>query len=588
MKWFSLYFFSLMCLCATAQVPQSFSYQAVCRNTNGSPLLNQPIHFNIELLQGSITGTVVYAETQRDTTSAFGVSMLEIGRGTPTTGTFAGINWANTPTFIRISFDATGGNNFIPLGTHELLSVPYALYSGNGLPNGTSPSQLLYWNGNSWVQLAPGNSGESLTLCGNVLTWATGGVCPGVVSTLSCATAVNAGNLCQGVVASGVSSTISYTAINGGPHNGQIISSTGVAGLTATLSAGTFANGNGTVVYTISGTPSASGTASFAINIGGQSCTLTRTVDAGLITGLSCSTAINIGNLVQGVSASGVNSAISYTGGNGGPHNGQIVSSTGVTGLTAMLSAGIFASGNDTVVYTISGTPSASGTASFVINIGGQSCTLNRTISGPLGSWRPGMVHCGTPTAVIPVTNPATNKTWMDRNLGAFQVATSSTDANAYGDLYQWGRFGDGHQCRNSGTTSTLSTTDTVGNGIFILTNDDWRSTQNDNLWQGVNGINNPCPTGYRLPTEAELDSERLSWISNDVAGALASPLKLPLGGWRSCYNGNPTNVVSYARYCTSTVSATFARTLTFRNSFNASLETMLRGDGHSVRCLQD
>jgi hypothetical protein len=172
----------LLCLMiflpASAQVPQSFSYQAVCRNTNGAPLLNQPIHFNIELLQGSITGTVVYAETQRDTTSAFGVSMLEIGRGTPTTGTFTGINWANTPTFIRISFDATGGNNFIPLGTHELLSVPYALLSGNGLPNGTAPNQLLYWNGTAWVQLAPGNNGESLTLCGGVLIWATGGVCP--------------------------------------------------------------------------------------------------------------------------------------------------------------------------------------------------------------------------------------------------------------------------------------------------------------------------------------------------------------------------------------------------------------------------
>jgi len=33
----------------------------------------------------------------------------------------------------------------------------------------------------------------------------------------------------------------------------------------------------------------------------------------------------------------------------------------------------------------------------------------------------------------------------MDRNLGATQVATSSTDENSYGDLYQWGRRADGH-----------------------------------------------------------------------------------------------------------------------------------------------
>ena len=76
-----------------------------------------------------------------------------------------------------------------------------------------------------------------------------------------------------------------------------------------------------------------------------------------------------------------MNSVISYTGGNGGTHNGQTVTSTGVTGLTAILSAGTFANGNGTLTYTITGTPSAPGTASFAINIGGQSCTLTRQVS---------------------------------------------------------------------------------------------------------------------------------------------------------------------------------------------------------------
>ena len=58
------------------------------------------------------------------------------------------------------------------------------------------------------------------------------------------------------------------------------------------------------------------------------------------------------------------------------------------------------------------------------------------------------------------VTNPTTGDILIDRNLGASQVATSSTDADAYGDLYQWGRGTDGHQIRTSGTTSTLSSTD--------------------------------------------------------------------------------------------------------------------------------
>jgi hypothetical protein len=53
-------------------------------------------------------------------------------------------------------------------------------------------------------------------------------------------------------------------------------------------------------------------------------------------------------------------------------------------------------------------------------------------------------------------TSPDTGKVWLDRNLGARQVCTSSTDAACYGDLYQWGRAKDGHESRTSGTTETL------------------------------------------------------------------------------------------------------------------------------------
>jgi hypothetical protein len=59
---FALYFFWLLScgvlLDLHAQVPQAFHYQAVCRNTNGAPILNQPVNFQIEILQGSITGAV--------------------------------------------------------------------------------------------------------------------------------------------------------------------------------------------------------------------------------------------------------------------------------------------------------------------------------------------------------------------------------------------------------------------------------------------------------------------------------------------------------------------------------------------------
>jgi hypothetical protein len=43
------------------------------------------------------------------------------------------------------------------------------------------------------------------------------------------------------------------------------------------------------------------------------------------------------------------------------------------------------------------------------------------------------------------VTSSA-GEAWIDKNLGASQVATSSTDPASYGDLYQWVRPADEHQ----------------------------------------------------------------------------------------------------------------------------------------------
>jgi hypothetical protein len=120
------------------------------------------------------------------------------------------------------------------------------------------------------------------------------------------------------------------------------------------------------------------------------------------------------------------------------------------------------------------------------------------------------------------ITNKITGRTWMDRNLGASQVATSSTDAAAYGDLYQWGRGGtDGHQLRASDSTSWWSDSDQPRDGKFILGTwwGDRRRPQNNNLWQGVNGINNPCPQGYRIPTRSEWVEEYFSWSTRNVAG---------------------------------------------------------------------
>ncbi len=201
------------------------------------------------------------------------------------------------------------------------------------------------------------------------------------------------------------------------------------------------------------------------------------------------------------------------------------------------------------------------------------------------------------------VVNATTGKIWMDRNLGATQVATSSTDHLAYGSLYQWGRGSDGHQIIvwTSSTTSNgaeqinqpppLSAIDAPGNDFILAPNSphDWRSPQKDTLWQGVSGVNNPCPTGYRIPTDVEWDAERLSWgsSSQNAAGALASPLKLPMAGYRSRSIGSLLLVGTNGLYWSSTVSSSSARSLDFDSS-NAAMVTGNRASGFSVRCLKD
>jgi uncharacterized protein (TIGR02145 family) len=223
--------------------------------------------------------------------------------------------------------------------------------------------------------------------------------------------------------------------------------------------------------------------------------------------------------------------------------------------------------------------------------LGGQSCNLALTVTTLAAQYPANSVFCAAgATAIVDVTNPTTGLIWMDRNLGASQVATSSTDQNAYGDLYQWGRRADGHQCRTSPTTGTLSSVDQPAHGNFILAPSapaDWRSPQNTNLWQGVNGVNNPCPNGYRLPTETELNNERLSWISNNGSGAFASPLKWTLAGDRYFSDGSLTNVGTYGYCWSSTVSGTYSRYLRF-NSSSASMYGYNRAYGLTVRCLKN
>ena len=210
----------------------------------------------------------------------------------------------------------------------------------------------------------------------------------------------------------------------------------------------------------------------------------------------------------------------------------------------------------------------------------GISLAQNKIVVIPL------MSDCGDKIPTV----TSNGQVWMDRNLGAHRVAQSVDDYQAYGWLYQWGRLADGHEVRGSGTTAVLSAGNVPGHDNFITVTTspyDWRNPQNNNLWQGASGVNNPCPAGFRLPTDTEWDTERASWSSNNSAGAFASPLKLVVAGDRLYGNGMVINEGSYGHYWSSTVLDANARSLYF-HSDGASRLSYYSAYGFSVRCIKD
>ena len=129
------------------------------------------------------------------------------------------------------------------------------------------------------------------------------------------------------------------------------------------------------------------------------------------------------------------------------------------------------------------------------------------------------------------VISPTTGKKWLDRNLGASQVATAIDDYKGYGDLFQWGRPADGHQLINwtsstdgtavNGTTTVVATSDTPGHSNFIIPPYvapwDWRSDNNSNRW--ATNPQGPCPAGWHVPTVDEWAAE----VSNTNGGGTAT-----------------------------------------------------------------
>ncbi|ROI02134.1 hypothetical protein EGI16_14730 [Chryseobacterium sp. G0240] len=197
---------------------------------------------------------------------------------------------------------------------------------------------------------------------------------------LDCSSGALSGTFTAGAAGSG-SKVINYTNATGQSYGAISIASTGVTGLTATAPAGTLANGNGSITLTISGTPSAAGTASFAVTIAGQTCTFNVQVNGNSPSfTLDCSSGAQVGTFTA--QAQGVGTKIiNYTGASGQSYGSISIASTGVTGLTATAPAGTL-TGSGGITLTITGTPSAAGVASFTVSLGGQTCMFTVNVGG--------------------------------------------------------------------------------------------------------------------------------------------------------------------------------------------------------------
>lgn len=120
--------------------PEGINYQAVARNTAGNALggVNLDVRFTIH--DGSAIGTAVFTETHVAVpTNIYGLFTLVIGNVSP--GTFSVINWASGTKFLEV--EVNDGSGFVSMGTTQMMSVPYALYSkisGNGPTGATGPA----------------------------------------------------------------------------------------------------------------------------------------------------------------------------------------------------------------------------------------------------------------------------------------------------------------------------------------------------------------------------------------------------------------------------------------------------------------
>jgi hypothetical protein len=123
-----------------AQAPQGFNYQATVRNNAGDLVVSTNVCFKFNVIQDSQTADPIFTETHEILTDDLGQVNLIIGQGTANTGVFSELDWSLGSYYLGIELSINGDNNYVPMGTTQLLSVPYALYAANSGNTTTIPN----------------------------------------------------------------------------------------------------------------------------------------------------------------------------------------------------------------------------------------------------------------------------------------------------------------------------------------------------------------------------------------------------------------------------------------------------------------
>ncbi|MEY8758041.1 T9SS type A sorting domain-containing protein [Chryseobacterium tongliaoense] len=247
---------------------------------------------------------------------------------------------------------------------------------------------------------------------------------------------------------------------------------------------------------------------------------------------------------------------------------------------------------------------SQNGTRVKRISIAGTSQICNNTDPGN----NPGDIGCvsfiykGQPVSYTTVRG-ADGKIWLQQNLGSSQVATAVNDQDSYGDLFQWGRWDDGHQSRTSSTTGLPATNSPDGlTGItsYIIGSSPawWSPNSLTDLWEAGNATAvtstngaDPCKAigqGWKMPNQTDWESlSNAENISNPTT-AYNSYLKLPAAGYRSSGTGGFTFVGERGYYWSSTTSSSGGKYFYIGTTIANPGSGAPRGQGESVRCIKD